>query len=40
MCATISLINIFDNVPFLFPTDYISFNKIVRVEALKNFQQA
>ena len=40
MCAIIILTNIFDNVPLLFPTDYLYFNKIVRVQVHKNFSQA
>ena len=37
MCATTIFTNSFDNVPFLFRTDYIYFNKIVRVQVHKNF---
>ena len=40
MCATIILTNIFDNAPFLFPTDYRYLNKNVRVQVHKNFSQA
>ena len=39
MCATIILKNTFDNVLF-FPTDYLYFNKIVKVQVHKNFSQA
>ena len=39
MCAAVILTNIFDNVFFLIPTDYLYFKKIVRVQVQKHFSK-
>ena len=40
MLVRFILANISDNVSFLFPTDYLDFIKIVRVQLDKHFSQA
>ena len=40
MLVRFILANISDNVSFLFPTDYLDFIKVVRVQLHKHFSQA